>query len=67
MKLKTYMAEASLNERQMAERLGCSVGAVRKWISGERMPRLNQMRRITQVTEGKVTALDFFEAATEAA
>lgn len=37
----------------------CSLGAVRKWRSGERMPRAKQMRRIAEVTNGEVTANDF--------
>jgi transcriptional regulator with XRE-family HTH domain len=60
MKLKTYMTENGLTARDMAERINGSMRTVQKWVSGERIPRPDQMRKLTDATNGQVTANDFF-------
>ncbi len=60
MTLDQYMRTNSVHEAELAEKLACSVGAVRKWLSGERLPRPEQMQKIVNITDGQVTANDFY-------
>lgn len=53
------MRTRSLTDVQLAKQLKCSIGALRKWRYGERIPRPDQMRRIAEATEGLVTPNDF--------
>lgn len=60
MKLATYMADKGISARQMADLIGeVSESGVRKWMYAERVPRLEQMRRIADVTDGAVQPNDF--------
>jgi len=63
MTLKEYIKLHSLTPGAMADLLNCSEGAVRKWCSGERTPRADQMRTISDITGGAVSPNDFFAAA----
>ena len=36
-----------------------SMGTLNKWISGQRIPKGENLKRIHQITEGKVTVFDF--------
>lgn len=67
MTLAEYMAERGLSDEEMAERIGCSSFAVKKWRYRERTPRGAAMRRIKEATGGEVTADDFLPAEGEAA
>jgi DNA-binding transcriptional regulator YdaS (Cro superfamily) len=57
--LSTYMSEHGLSPHEMAQRLGCSEGAVRKWVYGERMPSAEWMRAIAKATDREVMPNDF--------
>ena len=59
MTLAEYMTTHNLTDFQMAAMLSRSRSAVIKWRRNERMPRLNEMRRIELKTGGLVTANDF--------
>jgi hypothetical protein len=60
MKLSDFMKAAGLDDEALAARVGeCSAHAVKKWRYQERVPRPEQMRRIAEITEGKVTPNDF--------
>lgn len=60
MKLSSYMTEKGIQPRELAEMLGdASESGVRKWMYGERVPRPEQMRRIAEITSGKVQPNDF--------
>lgn len=60
MTLADYMKAHGLDDLAMAEKIGrCSESAVRKWRYGQRMPRVEQLRRIAEVTHGAVTPNDF--------
>lgn len=59
MTLHEYMNGQSITDADMAVKLGCSEGAVKKWRYRERTPRPDQLRRIFEITEGAVTANDF--------
>lgn len=59
MKLLAYMKERGLDDAEMAERLGATPRAVRKWKYGETTPRLPEILKIEEVTEGEVRPADF--------
>lgn len=61
MKLLAYMKAHDLNDEKFAEQCGGRVTAlaVRKWKYGETNPRIPELVRIAEVTEGDVTAVDF--------
>ena len=61
--LKKWLDENRLTQDQFADQGGFSKGAVAKWISGERFPRLEAMQRIEKLTDGSVTVQDFFNQA----
>lgn len=60
MKIADYMAAHGLSPDTMRNRLGCSEGAVRKWMYGERRPSSEWMLKIAETTEGAVQPNDFF-------
>lgn len=55
------MEHAALDAAELGDRLGVGREAVRKWLRGERIPRPEVMRRIVEVTEGKVGPADFYD------
>jgi len=59
MKFADYMKTHGLEDEEMAELIGCSVFAIRKWKYRERTPRPEQMLRIKAATGGMVSADDF--------
>jgi hypothetical protein len=62
MKLIDWMRDKSLDDDTMASLIGGVSGhAVKKWKYGERMPRRNELHRISEITGGEVTANDFIE------
>ena len=60
MDLQTYLQSHNLSRADIADMIGTSVGAVNHWISGRRQPRGDMLERIKSVTQGQVTANDFF-------
>lgn len=60
MKLKSYLEQNKIDHAEFAEAVGSSVSGVRKWLSGERVPRPKAMTKIAESTGGEVTAADFF-------
>ena len=60
MTLSEYMLTSDIDDDAMAALIGgCTAHAVKKWRYRERMPRPEAMRRIFEVTGGRVTANDF--------
>jgi transcriptional regulator with XRE-family HTH domain len=61
MKLIQYLKENDLTDEEFATRVGgaATSGSVRKWKYGERAPRLPELVRIEEVTNGAVAARDF--------
>ena len=60
MKLKDYLREKQISPDEFAEQVGASKFGVLKWVRGERTPRGDAMRKIQEITKGKVTPGDFF-------
>lgn len=60
MKLAQYLIEKNITPEQFASDMGgLSVSGIRKWLYGERVPRPDQMRKIADLTEGRVEPNDF--------
>lgn len=60
MKLATYLSTTKTTHEAFAEKLGVSSFAVGKWAREQRVPRRGLMSRISEATNGAVTANDFF-------
>jgi hypothetical protein len=61
MTLAEYINETGETHEQLATRIGdCSVGGLRKWLRGDRIPQKEQMDRIFAATNGRVQANDFY-------
>ena len=58
--LQTWMYDNGVKRSQMAEMLGVSWQAVDYWLKGLRKPSFKMMQAITAVTDGQVTANDFY-------
>lgn len=63
MKLAAYLAREQLSAAEFARQLGVKRGAVTRWLHGDRMPRLAQLRAIKAITHGAVMAGDFYDHA----
>lgn len=58
MKLQDYLSQTKTSPEDFAKKVEASTSGVRKWVSGERIPRPKHVRRITEATKGAVTAID---------
>ena len=67
MKLMAYRAAQDLSREAAAKALDVSVETVRRYETGERIPRRAIMRRITEWSGDQVTAADFYPAPAPAA
>ena len=61
-KLADYLARKGLNPAQFAALIGVSQVAVHRYLHMQRTPHRRVMAKIIEVTGGKVTADDFYEA-----
>jgi transcriptional regulator with XRE-family HTH domain len=59
MDLKEYLKTENLSVQEFAALTGVSTGAVLKWVRGDRFPRRDALKKISDVTNGLVTANDF--------
>ncbi len=60
MTLKEWMEAESIGVPHVATELDCSAEAVRRYIHGHRIPGPVAMRKIVELTSGRVTANDFY-------
>lgn len=61
MTLSEYLTTFKISAEDFALRLSdASESGVRKWATGERIPRVDQMREIYRITEGAVAPNDFY-------
>lgn len=60
MKLNTYLNENNLSQAAFAAMIGVSQAAVERYSNGKRIPEPPVMREIARVTDGMVTANDFY-------
>jgi predicted transcriptional regulator len=59
MTLNDYLATTGENHERFAKRANVTIYCVRKWLSGERIPRPENIRRISKITSGAVTSKDW--------
>lgn len=60
MRLSQYLENKGLNYKQFSEMLGVTETSVYRYAAGLRIPRPEQINSITQLTDGAVTANDFY-------
>ena len=60
MKLRTYLDQENIPRAAFAARIGVSVGALYRYLTGERFPRQDVMQAIIDHTGGAVQADDIF-------
>jgi transcriptional regulator with XRE-family HTH domain len=65
MRLQEYLAINHISRADFARKVDVSVESVRRYLTG-RVPETSVMSKIIEVTEGKVTANDFFDLPDEA-
>ncbi|GAA3271399.1 hypothetical protein GCM10020258_46350 [Sphingomonas yabuuchiae] len=61
MTLKEWLDREAMSVPQFATRIGRSAEAVRRYVSGERIPDKDTMPLIAEATQRKVTPNDFFD------
>lgn len=59
MTLIEWLAEKDITVPEAAKVFGVTIFAVRKWISGERVPRPRTQSRIKRITKGLVSGDDW--------
>lgn len=60
MQLANYLTANSISPHEFAKTIGVSRETVRRYLAGERRPELDKLHTIARVTDGQVTANDFF-------
>lgn len=60
MKLNEYVDTHEIKRASLAEQLGVSYETVRRYLAGERIPDPRIMHKIAKLTDGEVTANDFY-------
>lgn len=65
MKLKTWLKENNVRQRELAHQLEISEPFVSDLCNGKRLPALGTLVAIERATNGAVTATDFLDADTE--
>jgi hypothetical protein len=63
-KLEAWIRSQGLQQQEFAKLIPVRPTAVCRWLSGERIPRPNQIRRIVEVTQGQITANDLLRLET---
>ena len=61
MKLKKWLEKNEITPYQFAHAMDCTPASVYFWIKGSFFPSKHLMKKIEEVTNGKVTAKDFKE------
>jgi transcriptional regulator with XRE-family HTH domain len=59
MTLREWMDRTNIDVLEASRAFGVSVYAVKKWVTGERMPRAANLAKIRKVTKGAVNGNDW--------
>jgi transcriptional regulator with XRE-family HTH domain len=59
MTLSDYLAQKDLTLTEFASLGGWSIASVWHWKTGSRIPRMANLKKIMQITDGAVTLADF--------
>ena len=63
MKLETWLSGSNKTIAQFRKELGVSsIATTYRYLRGERIPRPEIMRRISEITNGQVTPDDFYDS-----
>lgn len=65
MKLQEYLKHKKKKIADMSRDFGVTHCVVRVWVTGERIPSLENMQKIFEYTNGAVTPNDFFNIAND--
>jgi transcriptional regulator with XRE-family HTH domain len=65
MRLGQYMAGRGVNDAALARDLGVTAAAVGRYRNGKRLPSPAVMKKIRRLTDGAVTADDFYPDETD--
>ncbi len=60
MKLTDYLTQERLTASDFAVKVGVSQPCISRYLAGQRMPTREVIDRIFRITDGKVSANDFF-------
>lgn len=60
MQLKEWIKKENKTQQEVADALNVAQGLVSSWCNGERLPRPENMQKITEYTGGEVTPNDFY-------
>jgi predicted transcriptional regulator len=63
MKLADFLSQRAMSQTEFANSVGVTTASISRYISGDRLPSAAVMRKIREVTEGKVTPDDLVEPA----
>lgn len=63
MNLRPYLSENGISPADFAREIRVEPASVHRYLTGERIPRLEILERIVQATKGAVQANDFFASA----
>ena len=67
MRLNEWLDLHNISHSEMADRIGgVTAEAVRLWAAGKRMPEVQNITRIIEVTERKVSIADLYDARLDA-
>lgn len=61
MKIEEWMQKNDKTQQEVADALGVSQCVVSLWLKGERLPRPENMQKITEYTGGEVQPNDFYK------
>lgn len=61
MKLKEFIENNRITQIELAEMLGVHASAICHYVNGKRIPEPDIMRAIKNLTNGQVSANDFYE------
>ena len=63
MKLREFLSENEISEAAFSAQVGVSQVAVHRYVAGQRTPSYEIMLKIMDITDGKVSANDFYPRA----
>lgn len=61
MKLKLFIEDKNITQQQVADELGTTQENVSRWVNGETIPSLENMKKIIEWSGGKVQPNDFYK------
>ena len=60
MQFSQYLKEKNITQKQASEELGIVQALISMWVNGERIPRPENMKKITEWSKGSVQPNDFY-------